>query len=224
MALIKPIHGEMKGSIGGNTWQGGKFGQVVRQRRKPVNPNSPAQSARRRILAALNVAWKQITQEAKDAFDEYAQNTPMKNKFGDPTILTGRQMFIRINGFTVGGGGVVNGSAPVTPGMAANPDVSIGASEADGLEIDNYDVGGGTDDLLQVQFAGPFASSKQKHKGPWRGTQYINSDTTSPHEILPASEMTDGQVYFVQVRYQDPESRLSEQFLILRVVVPTPLP
>ncbi len=46
MALIKPIHGEMKGSIGGNTWQGGKFGQVVRQRRKPVNPNSESQAAR----------------------------------------------------------------------------------------------------------------------------------------------------------------------------------
>ena len=35
-------------------------------------------------------------------WDEYAQNTPISNKFGDEALLTGRQMFIRIAGFIVG--------------------------------------------------------------------------------------------------------------------------
>ncbi len=217
MALIKPIHGEMKGSIGGNTWQGGKFGQVVRQRRKPVNPNSEKQAARRQLLALLNTFWKALSQTEKEEYDEYSQNTPMKNKFGDPVHITGRQMFIRLNAFTVGGGGSVLSSAPNTPGMAPNPDFTLVSDTASDLSVGNFDLGGGSDDIIQFQFAGPFASSKQMHKGPWRDVAYTTSDGTDPLVLIPGAELVVGQIYFVACRRADNVGRLSEQFMIKRV-------
>lgn len=216
MALIKPIHGEMKGSIAGNTFQGGASGMVVRQRRKPVNPNSPAQSDRRRILAFANGAWKLTPQGVKDAYDEYAQNTPLTNKFGDPNIITGRQMFVRLNTFRAGAGITFLSGAPPTPGMTVNPDFDLITNTTDGVQVNNYDLGFGADDVQQIQLAGPFASSRQKHKGPWRQTSYVNSDTSSPFTLLAAAGVSIGQVYFVAWRAQDDEGRLSEQFLIKR--------
>ena len=219
MALIKPIHGEMKGSIAGNTFQGGASGMVVRQRRKPVNPNSFLQSERRRILATLNAAWKGVSQTTKDAFSEYAQNTPLTNKFGDSNIITGRQMFIRLHAFAFGSGNDLIFPAPVTPGMAPNPQYDLNASTATGVTISDFDIGGGMADIIQVQVAGPFASSRQKHKSPWRQTQYINSDTIDPFELLGPGMVSIGQVYFSAVRTMDPAGRLSEQFLIRRTEV-----
>ena len=219
MALIKPIHGEMKGSIAGNTFQGGASGMVVRQRRKPVNPNSFMQSERRRIMATLNAEWKATSQTTKDAFAEYAQNTPLTNKFGDSNIITGRQMFIRLHAFAFGSGNTTIFPAPATPGMAPNPEYTVSATTATGVEISGFDIDGGTADIIQVQTAGPFASSRQKHKSPWRQTQYINSETVEPFELLGPGMVSIGQVYFVAVRTMDPEGRLSEQYLIRRAEV-----
>ena len=219
MALIKPIHGEMKGSIGGNTWQGGRFGQVVRQRTKPVNPNSDPQAFRRLVVAQLNTVWKIIDQSTKEMWDEYAQNTPISNKFGDEALLTGRQMFIRIAGFIVGSGTTAPSEPPPTPGHATNPNATLQANTTDGLELIDFDVSGVATDIIQVQIAGPFANSRQKHKGPWRSTSYLNSLSLDPALLLPSSEMSIGQVYFCAIRRADTDGRLSQQFLIKRTEV-----
>lgn len=224
MALIKPIHGEMKGSIGGNTWQGSRFGQVVRQKTKPVNPGSEAQQFRRNIMATLNTVWKSLNELGKEAWGEYAANTPWKNPFGDEVLLTGRQMFIRTNAFLTGSGGTVQIAAPEQPGLAFNPDFDLGAEVASGVEVANFDAGGGSADVIQFRLAGPFASSKLKHKSPWRSTVYTTSDGADPLELLPPAQTKVGQIYFVGCKTLNPFGQLAGQELVKRVVVPTPLP
>ena len=218
MALIKPIHGEMKGSIAGNTFQGGRFGMVVRQRRKPVDPATTAQGTVRVNLAEANKSWLAVSQIDRDNWGEYAQNTPWTNLFGDEVLLTGRQMYIRTNTFRLQGLIGEQATAPVTPGLPANPDFGLTADETNGLELTNFDVGTGPTDLTQVRYAGPFAISRLKHKGPWRQTFYINSDETDPFNLIDSAEVTTGQIYFVSVRHMDPDGRLSPQTLVKRII------
>ncbi len=60
MALIKPIHGEMSGSIGGNTYAHNKGGQYVRQRTIPTQPNSQRQVAIRSYMSMAIDAWLNV--------------------------------------------------------------------------------------------------------------------------------------------------------------------
>lgn len=219
MAMIKPIHGEMKGSIAGNTWQAGRFGQVVRQKRTPVNPATEAQGTVRVDLAQANAGWKAITQANRENWSEFAQNTPWRNAFGDETLLTGRQMYVRTNTFITASGGVPQANPPATPGLSSNPDFTLLGTTMNGIQVDDYDLGGGSADIIRFSLAGPFAPSRQKHKGPWRSTVYITSDTMAPFELLASSEVQAGQVYFAATHYMNPEGNMADQILIKRVEV-----
>lgn len=219
MALIKPILGEIKGSIGGNTFQGSRYGQVIRQRTIPVDPATPRQAELRQHMADANVEWKGFVQGIRNNWAVYAANTPWTNKFGDEVFLTGRLQFIRSAVFNLAAGEAVPANAPEIPGLPANPNFTITCTVLGGLLISDILIAPGTDDLLGIYTSAPFAQTINFFKGPFVQSNFVTTDTVTPIELIDLNNVVLGQKYFVGVRYREPAfDRLANQVLIKSVI------
>ncbi len=83
MALVKYGGGivQMSGSIGGDTFARNRYGNYVRARTKPVNPNTTLQQAVRASMSFLTNRWAQTLDAAqRTAWNPYAQNEAMQKK------------------------------------------------------------------------------------------------------------------------------------------------
>jgi len=100
MALIKYGGGivQMSGSIAGNTHARNRFGNYMRARTKPVNPNTARQVTARSRLALLAEDWREVLSDAQRiAWNTYAAGVSWLNGLGEVVHLTGFNMFCRTN-------------------------------------------------------------------------------------------------------------------------------
>ncbi len=89
---------EIRGSEAGTTWSRNRGGSYSRQRVTPINPQTPAQLAMRTRLSSLATQWGTILTEAqRTAWEEFAQSFPITDRLGQVIILSGIQMYIRLN-------------------------------------------------------------------------------------------------------------------------------
>ena len=105
MAQVKYGGGiiQMSGSIAGNTFARNRFGNYVRARTKPVNPNSDRQVAARARVSFLSEYWaSDLSAVNRGLWDTYAAAVAMKNKLGESIKLTGFNHFIRTNAVRMG--------------------------------------------------------------------------------------------------------------------------
>lgn len=86
---------EASGSLAGLTFSHNTYGQYIRGRIVPTNPNSDPQVIVRTQMANAHVAWLALPQATKDAWNAYAAGTPISNTLGATIYLTGRVMFLR---------------------------------------------------------------------------------------------------------------------------------
>ncbi|GAH66828.1 unnamed protein product, partial [marine sediment metagenome] len=99
-ALVKYGGGiiQMSGSIAGNTHARNRYGNYVRARTKPVNPNSARQIKIRAVIAELTERWlNTLTDNQRTAWATYAAAIAMKNKLGETIHLSGFNHYIRSN-------------------------------------------------------------------------------------------------------------------------------
>ena len=82
MALVKYGGGvvQMSGSIGGDTHARNRYGNYIRARTKPINPNTDLQVAIRAAMAFLADRWSQtVTSAQRTAWNLYGASVAMKN-------------------------------------------------------------------------------------------------------------------------------------------------
>lgn len=85
-------------SIAGNTFSRNKGGSYMRQRVKPINPQTIDQVNKREILSALSKLWgNTLTQTQRDGWQSFAELNPRVDVLGQVIILSGIQMYISIN-------------------------------------------------------------------------------------------------------------------------------
>jgi len=88
---------EVRGSIGGDTFSRNRYSAYVRQRTKPVNPNTPKQVMRRNWLNTCQQGWKTLTSTQQDAWNNYALGVTFTNAHGNTYSLNGQMLFIKYN-------------------------------------------------------------------------------------------------------------------------------
>lgn len=128
MAVINPIWGEMRGSLGGITFSRNRGGQYARLRVKPTDPSSDAQMQMRVAINNVSRLWSQtLTQSERDAWEEYARNNQVPSRLGGWTNLTGHQWFCGLNSRNVRVGNQIiltpptsNAPSAVTPTVTAS--------------------------------------------------------------------------------------------------------
>lgn len=106
MATIKTgaVVAEIRGSLGGNVFSRNKGGAYVRQRVKPINPNTPKQAQVRGTFGTLQARWRSLTQAQQDTWKAAVANYTAVNRVGDTIQYTPLQLFTRCNMTLIEGG------------------------------------------------------------------------------------------------------------------------
>jgi hypothetical protein len=112
---VKYLGNPQSGSQANTTASHNTFGQYYRNRRAPVNPSSPKQTAVRTILTTLAKGWKFLTDGQRNAWKSAAEQYPRTDSLGQQITLSGFQEYIAVNAKRqTFGDGTVN-TPPVDP-------------------------------------------------------------------------------------------------------------
>lgn len=133
MAII--IANEQRsGSIGNTVYSRNKGGSYVRDRAIPTNPNTPRQMTVRTQFQFLSSNWSSIFAADRALWEAYAESHPVLNRLGQPIILSGHAMFLRLNFNILDWGG----SYITTPPIETAPDgfTAFSASAATTSTVD----------------------------------------------------------------------------------------
>lgn len=224
MALVKYGGGiiQMSGSIAGNTFARNHYGNYVRARTKPINPNTARQIAVRSAITSLTARWAQtLTAAQRTAWNLYADSVAMKNKLGESIFLTGFNHYIRSNSFrAVEAITIVDAGPTVFELPTKDPTLAITASEA-AQEIsfafdDTLDWLDEDEAYLVLYQGQPMNPQRNFFAGPWRGLGTIagNSVTPPTDPTVKSVEFAfaELQKQWAYARIARADGRLSEPF------------
>jgi len=224
MALVKFGGGivQMSGSMAGNTYARNRYGNYVRSRTKPVNPNTALQQIVRASMALLTTRWAETLSAAqRTAWNLYGANVVMTNKLGEAINLTGFNHYIRSNMILKQYGGPAVDDGPTTFELPdADPTFAVAAEEAGQTLSFTYDANlawASEDDAHMVFYQGtPQNAQRNFFDGPWRKCTIASGNSggapASPKVGAAVFVVTEGQRLWVYGRILRADGRLSEPF------------
>jgi len=137
------VVGDARGKIGGVVATKGRFGAVVRTKVSPVQPRSTAQRNVRAGFTNESKGWSgELDDTKRAAWDSFAQANPVKDVFGNTRILTGHQMYVRLNRVIVQCGGT----------QILLPPLALSITEPLTVDVDSFL---GPPRSLQINVTGP---------------------------------------------------------------------
>lgn len=220
MALVKLGGGvtDIRGSIAGNTFSRSKAGNYVRSRKKPINPRSALQSARRARMAQLMKYWSNdLTEQERTDWRAYAAGTVWTNKLGETIEMNGNSAFVRLNSFQLLIPSGIIDAAPTAMGHAGGVTFTF-AAESDTTKIQVAEPTGSFDkdtDIDTLWFFQGIPAEPGKISVP-KGFKYIGRIWGSaldplafPYELTSAYTMRAGQLITVRAMFQDANYRIS---------------
>lgn len=181
---------QISGSIAGTVHARNRFGNYIRPRTKPVNPNTVGQTLCRSLMAYLTGFWNQsVTPTEQIAWNTYAAAVAFKNRLGETVYLTGFNHFVRYMTIWYRKTSVPSGEAPSVLALPQkDPTFAVAASVANGLSV-TYDITQPWYTIAQsaiVVYQGqPQLKTRNFFGGPWKLAGYCDMGVTSPHIITP---------------------------------------
>ncbi len=224
MALIKFGGGvvQMSGSIAGDTFARNRYGNYVRARTKPTNPNTPLQVAVRAALATLTTRWSAtLTGAQRTAWNLYGASVNMTNKLGETINLTGFNHYLRSNVTRETGPTVLIDAGPTVFELPAqDPTLAFSASEATQQLTVTFDTAmdwSVEDGSFLFIFAGrPQNPQRNFFNGPWRFHRYVGGadpgGAISPDVAVCPFAIAEGQRIWIYARIARADGRLSQPF------------
>lgn len=224
MALVKFGGGiiQMTGSIAGNTYARNRYGNYVRARTKPVNPNTDLQNTIRAALATLSTRWAQtLDADQRTAWNLYASSVAMKNRLGESIYLSGYNHYIRSNMILLQAGlALVDNGPTVWELPAHDPTFAIVADDSAqtiSVTFNNALAWAIEDGGYMFVFQGsPQNPQRNFFNGPWRLMDFITGDDdpapTSPDIMPVVFVVTELQHQWCYARIIRADGRLSEPF------------
>jgi len=222
MALVKYGAGiiQMSGSIAGNVHARNRFGNYVRPRTKPVNPNSTRQESARTIVSYLAEYWHQdLTAVQRGLWNVYAAAVAMKNRLGETIHLTGFNHFIRTNAAQLGIGAALIEAAPTVLSLPEK-DTNLVCSEEDiaaqtftfTCDTTGWAPNGDPKFGILIHQGQPKLASRNFFAGPWRYMGYIDAvaGAAGTKTIAASFAFALGQKVWFQARVITTSGRLSE--------------
>lgn len=196
-AIISPIHGEMRGKLGGNVYSRNKSGPYVRMHAVPTNPNSARQQSTRSHLGTCATAWSNdISAVARESWNLWASMNPWLNSLGQSIYLSGMAWFCMLNARRLDFGEAINHSPtdPSAPnGFTTMTVVLASAASADVTFTPVLPA----DQRVVLWSSGPIGVGANPNFRQCRMVGYSPADQVSPWTAtLPYSVMVDYDVKF----------------------------
>jgi len=221
MALIKFGGGvtQASGSIGGTTFARNRYGNYMRARTKPVNPNTQKQADIRACISQLSNVWSSaLSVVERGAWNTYAAAIAMKNRLGESMYLTGFNHFIRSNTEWLNQGHVVTEAGPTTLLLPAKDTTIAFSGTADDQKISvTFDATRGwaasSAGVMYIYQGQPRNVTRNFFAGPWKYTGKIegaSTPPTSPTLLTAAFTLTLDQLVTCYARIRETDGRLSE--------------
>lgn len=136
MAIIQPILGSLRGSIGDNTFSHNRGGDYVRRRVSPTNPNSTRQQAMRTILGTLAALWSStLTAVQRGQWDTWAENQSKEGPLGNSISLTGINAYVWLNAHLLDAGDTRIDAPPIVVAPTGLLTMSADISAAGTVDI-----------------------------------------------------------------------------------------
>lgn len=185
MKFKSEIVTQASGSIGGVTYSHNRGGMYRRARAIPTNPSSAAQVLVRQTFSELATSWRDVLTAAQRlAWTNYAANSPVTDRFGDPLLLTGQQMYIRCNSVRIRAGATRVDDGPTVYGLISLSVVTIIPVITTGalvIVFSNTDAWANDDDGGLVLQTSRFVSPAINFlRSPMRYLATINGDSVTP--------------------------------------------
>jgi len=215
---------QASGSVSGCTWSRNRYGQYVRNRTVPVNPNTDLQNMIRSAFGYLATRWNQnLTDAQRDGWNAYAAAVPRIGPLGDTQFTTGINWYIACNSaakMLTTTRGVLD-DAPTMFNMASLSSVSISAASAGAqtvtIEFNNTDEWAiATGGLLLVQCGIGVNPTRNFYKGPFQfnpDDPAVAGDTTTPPttgvDITPFTTIVEGQRIYARFVASNADGRIS---------------
>lgn len=221
MALIKYGGGiiQMSGSMAGNTFARNRFGNYLRARTKPVNPNSDRQLAARAILSAITEAWHENLSDAQRiTWNTYAAAISWLNRLGETVNLTGFNHFVRSNTARLHVGAALILDGPTTLSLpSVDTGFVVNGEEADDrldVEFDGTDGWDDEDGAWMIIHQGqPQLATHEFFGGPYRMAENLPGapgvDPPSPVTRVSSFTLIEGQEVWCRHRILRADGRLS---------------
>lgn len=74
-----------------------RYGQYIRSRAIPVNPQSPAQARSRAAFTRASSQWRDLGPTIHAAWQTWSDQIPITDSLGQSQILSGQAAFVRVN-------------------------------------------------------------------------------------------------------------------------------
>lgn len=196
--------GTIIGSIGSWTFQRNPFGNLVRSRVKPVDPNTPRQQEVKAYMTQAATAWNALTVAQVQAWKDYAAATPITGPKGQQIVLSGRQMYMRSKMFQLRGFFGPLEDAPALPGELQIPLGTVTYSVVDGnitlTGLTNFPASG----VVRFLISRNLRSTRNYWKGPFNQTYQHDTATLLPVVIGNITPFpTAGDKIFLQYKAWD---------------------
>lgn len=115
---MKYLGAPQSGSQANTTASRNRYGQYYRNRARPVNPRTPAQTSTRAALSEVSQRWQTLSSTEQASWVAYANAHPVLDRLGSSIILSGNAWFVKFNvpNILFGSGIVTTPPASPTPG------------------------------------------------------------------------------------------------------------
>ncbi|HMO34383.1 MAG TPA: hypothetical protein PKE07_15405 [Lacibacter sp.] len=207
MAKFTPgaIVSEISGKIAATIYTRNKGGNVIRNRRTPINRRSVGQSTVRQRLGNLAAGWRGLSAANRASWNAAAPNFPYQNTLGETKYLSGEQVYVQFNSnlLILGAAAVATAPSPFsfetyTIALTANttPVLSLAFTPTPMTAFNN----------LAVYATPPLSAGiDSPNKSKFRLITTIAAAASSPANILTAYQNVFGtpplgQKVFVEVR------------------------
>jgi hypothetical protein len=98
---------EIRGSIGGTTFQGNAYGFTIKNKANMARLQSVAQNEKHRLVTLVSQFWFALTQAKRDHWTAFALAHPVASKHNPAAVLNGYTYFLKYNMIRAQGGVVV---------------------------------------------------------------------------------------------------------------------
>jgi hypothetical protein len=91
----------IRGSIGGTTFQRNAYGYTIKGKPAMVNPNTQRQRRRKTTFAIAAQRWRTLTDPDRAAWEAYAETFPIPSRLNPDAYLNGFAAFTRWHGIAI---------------------------------------------------------------------------------------------------------------------------
>lgn len=194
------------GSYQGVTSSRNRFGQYVRTRATPVNPNSAAQSNVRNRLAVNAIAWRALTDAQRAGWEGLGSQVTRVDSLGQSYTLNGFSMYCSLNSLKAAAGDAAVSDAPamVAPQNIVTATITLTSAS---LSIAYTATPLAANTKLFI-YASPQRNAGRTYEADYRLIAVTAAAAASPHNLLAAytarfgAPVTGNKIFFSFQAYQ----------------------